>query len=103
MDNKHIYHHRGMPLGVDENGNNIFGTARDVGNYAAGYIAGKNALSWEVARFGFDTLQSVMDSIRNRSITISTEGPESQAAQYKGFIDGKANFNNAWKDLDIMF
>ena len=102
-DNKQIYRHRGMPLGVDENGNNIFGTARDVGNYAAGYIAGKNALSWEVARFGFDTLQSVMDSIRNRSITISTEGPESQAAQYKGFIDGKANFNNAWKDLDIMF
>ncbi len=51
----------------------------------------------------FDALQSAMDSIRNRSITISTEGPESQAAQYKGFIDGKANFNNAWKDLDIMF
>ena len=102
-DNEQIYRHRGMPLGVDENGNKIFGTARDVGNYAAGYIAGKNALSWREARFGFDALQSAMDSIRNRSITISTEGPESQAAQYKGFIDGKANFNNAWKDLDIMF
>ena len=102
-DNEQIYRHRGMPLGVDENGNKIFGTARDVGNYAAGYIAGKNALSWREARFGFDALQSAMDSIRNRSITISTEGPESQAAQYKGFIDEKANFNNAWKDLDIMF
>ena len=102
-DNEQIYRHRGMPLGVDENGNKIFDTARDVGNYAAGYIAGKNALSWREARFGFDALQSAMDSIRNRSITISTEGPESQAAQYKGFIDGKANFNNAWKDLDIMF
>ncbi|UTC96656.1 RHS repeat-associated core domain-containing protein [Treponema denticola] len=102
-DNEQIYRHRGMPLGVDENGNKIFGTARDVGNYAAGYIAGKNSLSWREARFGFDALQSAMDSIRNRSITISTEGPESQAAQYKGFIDGKANFNNAWKDLDIMF
>ncbi|UYT06593.1 RHS repeat-associated core domain-containing protein [Treponema denticola] len=102
-DNEQIYRHRGMPLGVDENGNKIFGTARDVGNYAAGYIAGKNALSWREARFGFDALQSAMDSIRNRSITISTEGPESQAAQYKGFIDGKANFNNVWKDLDIMF
>nr|WP_225969621.1 RHS repeat-associated core domain-containing protein [Treponema pedis] len=102
-DNQLIYHHRGMPLGVDKNGSKIFGTARDVGNYAAGYIAGKKGLSWGEARFGFDALQSAVDSLRARSITRSTEGPESRAAQYKGFIDGKANFNNVWKNLDVMF
>ncbi|WP_252722905.1 RHS repeat domain-containing protein [Treponema pedis] len=102
-DNQLIYHHRGMPLGVDKNGSKIFGTARDVGNYAAGYIAGKKGLSWGEARFGFDALQSAVDSFRARSITRSTEGPESRAAQYKGFIDGKANFNNVWKNLDVMF
>ncbi len=75
----------------------------DVGNYAAGYIAGKKGLSWGEARFGFDALQSAVDSFRARSITRSTEGPESRAAQYKGFIDGKANFNNVWKNLDVMF
>ena len=39
-----LYRHRGMQLGVDENGNKIFGSARDVGNYAAGYVAGKSGL-----------------------------------------------------------
>ncbi|WP_024468068.1 RHS repeat-associated core domain-containing protein, partial [Treponema pedis] len=42
--NKH--RHRGMQLGTDKNGNKLFGTVRDVGNYTAGYVAGKNGLYW---------------------------------------------------------
>ncbi|MGF7110526.1 hypothetical protein J2Z29_003108, partial [Treponema pedis] len=75
--NKH--RHRGMQLGTDKNGNKLFGTARDVGNYTAGYVAGKNGLYWGEARLGFDFYQSL------KSKKICTEGPASQAAQRLGY------------------
>ena len=71
------YRHRGMPLG-----NNIFGSARDVGNYAAGYVAGKSGLFWGEARLGFDAYQSF------KSRRITTEGAATQAAQRIGFSAG---------------
>ncbi len=77
------YRHRGMQVGVDENGNKIFGSARDVGNYAAGYVAGKNGLIWVEARFGFDIYQSY------KSRRICSEGSATQAAQRLGFIAGQ--------------
>ena len=73
-----------MQLGTTQGGNRIFGSARDVGNYAAGYAAGKNGLWWSFARLGFDSFQS------KTSKKFVQEGPESQAAQIKGFADGRA-------------
>ena len=83
------YHHRGMQLGTTQGGNRRFGSARDVGNYAAGYAAGKNGLSWSLTRLGFDGFQS------KTSGKLVQEGPESQAAQIKGFDDGRAY----WKQM----
>ena len=83
------YHHRGIQLGTTQGGNRRFGSARDVGNYAAGYAAGKNGLSWSLTRLGFDGFQS------KTSGKLVQEGPESQAAQIKGFADGSAY----WKQM----
>lgn len=78
--NKH--RHRGMSLGSNTDGNKIFGSARDVGNYAAGYVAGKNGLYWGEARLGFDIYQSW------KSKKICSEGYATQAAQSLGFSAG---------------
>ena len=78
-----------MQLGTTQGGNRIFGSARDVGNYAAGYAAGKNGLSWSLTRLGFDIFQS------KTSRKLVQEGQESQAAQIKGFDDGRAY----WKQM----
>ena len=77
------YRHRGMQLGIDENGNKIFGSARDVGNYAAGYVAGKSGLYWIEARLGFDAYQSF------KSRRFCSEGAATQAAQRLGFTAGQ--------------
>ncbi|MEL3912920.1 hypothetical protein [Treponema pedis] len=74
---------------MDKNGNKIFGTARDVGNYAAGYIAGKKGLSWFGTRAGFDFYQLRDNGWPPR------EGQESQAAQLKGFNDGQHEYLKA--------
>ena len=77
------YRHRGMQLGIDENGNKIFGSARDVGNYVAGYVAGKSGLYWIEARLGFDAYQSF------KSRRFCSEGAATQAAQHLGFTAGQ--------------
>ena len=77
------YRHRGMQLGINENGNKIFGSARDVGNYAAGYVAGKSGLYWIEARLGFDAYQSF------KSRRFCSEGAATQAAQHLGFTAGQ--------------
>lgn len=33
-------------------------SARDIGNYAAGYVAGKHGFGWGSSRFAFDALQT---------------------------------------------
>lgn len=54
------YHLRGMPLngvaGVGEG--TVYGSARDVGNYAAGFVASAAGLDWDEARLGFDLYES---------------------------------------------
>jgi hypothetical protein len=76
------YNNRGMPI-KDANGNTVFASARDVGNYGAGYVAGNSDLSWGAARKGFDGLQSWQTG------KWSTEGMPSQSAQRLGFDAGK--------------
>jgi uncharacterized protein RhaS with RHS repeats len=46
------HHYRGMSF------NGKVASARDIGNYAAGYVAGKNGFGWGTSRFAFDALQT---------------------------------------------
>ncbi|WP_277639211.1 RHS repeat domain-containing protein [Bacteroides graminisolvens] len=80
------YHYRGMPL-KDANGNTVYGSARDVGNYGAGYVAGKTGLSWSTARAGFDALESYQKG------HLSTEGLPSQRAQRAGYNEGTKQYS----------
>ncbi len=84
---QHFY--RGMPFGDVSNisnphGENVttYATARDYGNIAAGFVAGRSGLSWGDARLGFDALQSYQQR------DIATEGATSQAAQKIGHQAG---------------
>jgi len=50
--------YRGMPILGTYNGKPIVASARDIGNIAAGFIAGRNGMGWSTARLGFDGYQS---------------------------------------------
>ena len=63
--------YRGMPI---EEGK--FASARDIGNYVAGYYAAANGIPWWAARFAFDFYQG------------AEEGASSQNAQYCGWVEG---------------
>ena len=75
------YSYRGMPF-TDENGNKFIASARDIGNYSAGYMAGISGQGWEASRAAFDALESVQ--MRG----FSTEAMVSQAAEKAGFDRG---------------
>ena len=53
------YKYRGMQIGVSENGKKLITSARDIGNMAAGYVAGSHGLPWGIARLGFDGYQTI--------------------------------------------
>ena len=74
-----INEYRGMPIGSTKNGQTIYTSAKDIGNIAAGYVAGIHAIPWSLVRKEFDNLQSIQD---NRP---SIELPSSQNAQYFGY------------------
>ena len=63
--------YRGMPIG-----NGKYASARDIGNYVAGYYAAANGIPWRAARLAFDIYQG------------AEEGASSQNAQYRGWIEG---------------
>ena len=73
---KHEDLYRGMPVKTKKDGTNVYSSARDIGNIAAGYIAGINSIPWSIARKKYDKLQSQQE---NRK---SVEGISSQNATY---------------------
>ena len=79
------YSYRGMPF-TDENGNKFIASARDIGNYSAGYMAGISGQGWEASRAAFDALESVQ--MRG----FSTEAMVSQAAEKAGFDRGHKKY-----------
>ena len=81
-----LYHNRGMRVAVD--GIEYIMSARDVGNFGAGYMAGQNGLPWKVARTAFDALQSIQDT------KISTEGLPTVLAERAGFESGRRKLKN---------
>ena len=81
---KEQYKYRGMPF-KDAQGKIVFASARDIGNYGAGYIAGKFGMDWKTARIGFDGLQSIQEG------RLSHEGMTTQKAERLGYEAGTAN------------
>ena len=73
-DKRDEYYYRGMPITIG--GKTTYGTARDIGNYAAGYIAGRKGLGIVPTLFGFDVYQG------------SIEPPVSRIPQLRGHSVG---------------
>ncbi|MCQ2209920.1 MAG: hypothetical protein MJZ34_06475 [Paludibacteraceae bacterium] len=87
--------YRGMPIGENGKGEIMFASARDVGNFGAGYIAGINGLDWKSSRVGFDTYQSY----KSKELTI--EGITTRNAEYKGWLTGQAR-SHSYKAKTFM-
>lgn len=61
---------------------------------AAGHITGYHQISWDLARWQFDKLQSKQDNHP------SVEDFSSQRAQFRGWKDGiRGSFKNPWKAI----
>lgn len=77
--------YRGMPIGVNGNGERIITSARDIGNIAAGYIAGVNGITWEASRVAFDGYQG------------GKEGKSTRNAEWYGWRMGYNNTSTTQK------
>ena len=77
---------RGMPLSIL--GGKI-GTARDVGNFAAGYISGANGIPFVMTRLAFDAYQS------------GIEPPVSRLAQNMGYFMGYYHYLLQFRPYEI--
>jgi RHS repeat-associated protein len=84
------YHYRGMSF------NGKIASARDIGNYAAGYVAGVKGFSWGSSRLAFDALESYQKG------GLATEGQPTQQAQRLGHNVGysvyqQRKFEREWQ------
>lgn len=71
-----------MKLVVD--GIEYIASARDVGNFAAGYIVGKYFIPWNWARAKFDKYETENQN-ENGNIGKHIEGLPSRLSQWKGY------------------
>ncbi|MGM9869894.1 MAG: RHS repeat domain-containing protein, partial [Sodaliphilus sp.] len=85
---KQLYQYRGMPIGRNPEGKKIICSARDLGNWAAGYISGVNGISWSMSRMAFD----LYEMISNRRIGV--EENSTVNAEFWGWSEG----NSIWKN-----
>ena len=81
--------YRGMPLSLqgDDSSLPVYGSARDVGNIAAGLVAGRNGMEWSTARLGYDGLQSYQQG------SLSRESSSTQYGQKLGHRIGSQMYN----------
>ncbi len=75
----------------------LIASARDIGNYAAGYVAGVHGISWESARLAFDALETMQkvgfwQTVRHYPNNRIIEGQPTQQAQYKGYTQGQYTY-----------
>ena len=89
--------YRGMPLSLKSSDPSlpVYGSARDVGNIAAGLVAGRAGLPWSVARFGFDFLETKQQFGATKATLFypffgikAIEGSSTQFGQRLGFRVG---------------
>ena len=95
------YHYRGYSVNIF--GDGFISSARDIGNFAAGYILGRSNIPWEAARFALDVYDSYKRSKCSGRLRISIEGKPTQSAQIKGYYYGNPgiaaykNIKNGWR------
>ena len=65
-DEKIHHYYRGTNIGTKD-GVAVYTSARDVGNIAAGYVAGSNGISWKEARIAFDLKQRGFEGLSTRN------------------------------------
>ena len=83
-----LNHYRGMPI-KNNKGETFFASARDIGNIAAGYVAGYNGLTWNDTRMFFDGYQTISNNgVKGLFSQWSQEGRTSRLAQKYGFDMG---------------
>lgn len=80
---KGINVYRGMSLGKTPKGQNVYTSARDIGNIAAGYIAGSNGMPWKASRIAFDAYQA--KASKGEQLI---EGRSTRNAEYLGWVWG---------------
>ena len=80
------YPYRGMPIGTTSSGKPVISSARDIGNMAAGYKAGKSGLTWKQTRAAFDGYQ-IIQSRRNEK-----EGESTVNAEFFGWSIGYSHY-----------
>jgi hypothetical protein len=84
-----IDEYRGMPIGGNKRtGVVTYSSARDIGNIAAGYIAGANGMSWGAAKVAFDAYQSKVSGIP------TIEGISTRNAEWYGWRTSSNIVNN---------
>ena len=71
--------YRGMPISIPGDNSTIYTSARDIGNIAAGYVAGVNGFSWGDSRVAFDAYQSYTSG------KFDIEGKSTRNAEYYGW------------------
>jgi len=87
-------YYRGMPLMSTVNNQRVFASARDVGNIGAGLTAGLSGMSWGIARFGFDLLETKQHYNETGNINWTTETTSTQYSQKVGFEIGAIMYYN---------
>ncbi|MHC5310123.1 RHS repeat-associated core domain-containing protein [Myroides sp. LJL116] len=85
LEQESQYHYRGMSF------NGKVASARDIGNYSAGYVAGKHGQGWGASRIAFDALETkqkyrTWNVLKWRSWEI--EGQPTQRAERAGHNAG---------------
>jgi hypothetical protein len=60
------HYYRGTNIGTKD-GVPVYTSARDVGNIAAGYVAGSNGVSWKESRVAFDLKQGGFEGLSTRN------------------------------------
>ena len=92
--------YRGMPIGKENNGQAIYASARDIGNIAAGYVAGTNGIGWLAARAAFDGYQ-ILSNINvwlngngNLKSVPKREGLSTRVPEYHGWTKGYLEYKN---------
>jgi len=95
------HHYRGMSF------DGKVASARDIGNYSAGYVAGKHGFGWGTSRFAFDALETkqakgTWNTVLYYPFNRVSEGQPTQQAQRAGHNIGypifkQQQFEREWK------
>ncbi|RZK43386.1 MAG: hypothetical protein EOO90_03765 [Pedobacter sp.] len=93
------YVYRGMPFEGE------IASARDIGNYAAGYVAGVHGFGWGSSRFAFDALQTKQErgtwnTVLYYPFNRVREGLPSQQAQRAGHNIGHSIFQQGQSERE---